>query len=58
MSLDAIPTRSRQAVLNDELNATIYAMVKTYPKTTIAEIWRALEDAKTDAEDTRREALK
>jgi len=58
MSVHTIPARSRQAVLSDELNATIYAMVRTYPKTTIAEIWRALEDAKTDAEDTRQEALK
>ena len=58
MSLDAPFARSRQAVLNDELNVTIYAMVRMHPDMPLAEIWRALEDAKTDAEDTRREALK
>lgn len=41
--------RPRQAVLNDELNRTIHQFATDHPAVTIGEIFRALEDAKTDA---------
>ena len=43
--------RPRQSVLNDELNRTIHQFAAENPAVTIGEIFRALEDAKTDASE-------